>query len=189
METRRRSDDAGRMPMWAMRVYGKVVDGIAENPAKVLGKLVGEETRRRAMLLRTKAVFWALVLVFLAILSQFLVPVIRELFKGSDLFLLPMIGFALLGVLLLVLVARERELLRWHRILLLLTGASATGFFAFVFLHNIFYGLAETSDGIPVLRQLLEALHGIFFLIAVSVCPIGFLVGVVGSIWSFVRTD
>jgi hypothetical protein len=52
---------------------------------------------------------------------------------------------------------------------LLLTGASAVGFFISALLHNIVGALFDIEE--PV-----------FFVMATIVCPIGFLVGVVGTI-------
>jgi hypothetical protein len=50
---------------------------------------------------------------------------------------------------------------------LILAGASAAGFFIFVILHNLVSGLVGEEP--------------VFFVLAVLVCPIGFVVGVVGS--------
>ena len=52
---------------------------------------------------------------------------------------------------------------------LLLTGASAVGFFVFVLLHNAVYGLFGVEESF-------------FFILAVIVCPLGFLVGATGTI-------
>ena len=70
---------------------------------------------------------------------------------------------------------------------LLLTGASASSFFAFMFLHNIFYGLGMIVKDIVVLSHLVEVFHVTFFLITVFVCPMGFLIGAVGSIVLFIK--
>jgi len=91
-----------------------------------------------------------------------------------------------LGILLLVLTLKnkiERKLKKF----LLLTGASATGFFVFVFLHNVFYALGKITGHILIINYLMEALHVIFFIIAIFICPIGFLVGIAGSIVLFIK--
>ena len=64
---------------------------------------------------------------------------------------------------------------------LILTGASLAGFFVSVILHNVFYGLAIIANDITVLRYLMEILHALFFIIAIFICPIGFLIGAVAS--------
>lgn len=124
--------------------------------------------------------FWATVGVFLLIVSEFFIPWVRELFKGSLVFLLPFMVFFLLGVLLIILTLKEKIVGRLKKFLIL-TGASAAGFFVFVFLHNAFYGLAMLTGQIAVLKYLVEALQVACFLIAIFVCPLGFLVGAVGS--------
>ena len=68
---------------------------------------------------------------------------------------------------------------------LILTSASALGFFISILLHNIFYGLGIMAKYITLLSYILEALHVIFFLIATIICPIGFLIGTIGSIILF----
>jgi len=110
-----------------------------------------------------KGIFWALVGIFLLILSQIFVPAVRSLFKGSLLFLVPFAVFFLLGVVLIFLTLKKKIKGKLKKFLIL-TGASAVGFFTSVLLHNL------------ILEE-----EPLFFLLAIVVCPIGFLVGVVGS--------
>ena len=72
----------------------------------------------------------------------------------------------------------------WRRIkyFSILSVASLVGFFVFAVLHNVFYALGQMVADINILRQLLDFLHALFFLIAILVCPAGFLVGIFGSI-------
>ena len=72
----------------------------------------------------------------------------------------------------------------WRRskYFLILLCASLAGFAVFVLLHNVFYALSQMATDIIILRKLLEFSHALFFLIAILVCPAGFLVGIVGSI-------
>jgi len=130
--------------------------------------------------------FWALVGVFLIIASEFFIPAVSELFKGSLLFLLPFIVFFLLGIVLIVLTVKE-EMNRALKGFLILTGISSAGFFVSVFLHNVFYGLGIIVSHISILSYLMEVLHVVFFIIAIFVCPLGFLVGVAGSIVVFIK--
>ncbi len=76
--------------------------------------------------------------------------------------------FLVLGLTLLVLAAKTkvRGMLRGF---LVLTGASPVVMFGSVLLHNAISGLAHSEE--PV-----------FFLIAVLVCPVAFLVGATGSV-------
>jgi len=70
---------------------------------------------------------------------------------------------------------------------LILTGASSTGFFIFVILHNAFYALNIIAKDIFILDKLTEGLHVLFFLAAVIACPIGFLIGIIGTIVLFIK--
>ncbi len=126
-------------------------------------------------------IFWALIGVFLVIACLLLIPAFRELFSSRLLFLAPLAVFFLLGVALLVFTLWGKVEGRLRKFFLL-TGASSAGFFLFVLLHNAFYALNVVSNHIAVLGPLTDFLHNAFFFMAVLVCPLGFLVGVVGTI-------
>lgn len=131
--------------------------------------------------------FWALIGVFLLIAGQFFIPVIRELFKGSFIFLLPFIVFSLLGIVLTFLTLKQKVEGTLKKFLIL-TGVSATGFFVFVFLHNMFYGLGVITNQISILNFMTEIFHIAFFIIAIFVCPLGFVIGAIGSIIIFIKS-
>lgn len=130
--------------------------------------------------------FWALIGIFLFIASQFFIPVVRELVKGSFIFLLPFIIFSLLGIVLIFLTLKQKVGGALKRFLII-TGSSATGFFVSVFLHNIFYGLGIITSQISILSFFMEILHIAFFIIAIFICPLGFVIGVVGTIVVFIK--
>ena len=73
-----------------------------------------------------------------------------------------------LGVTLLVLTAKT-EMRAGLKKFLLLTEASFVGFPIFALLHNAVSGLLNTEEAV-------------FLILAVFVCPLGFLVGIVGTI-------
>jgi len=127
------------------------------------------------------AVFWALVGVFLFIVSQFFVPAIQNLLMGSEIFLIPMIVFFLLGLALVFLAIRE-EMEKKLKRFFILTGLAAASFFTSVFLHNLFYALNIVSGKIVGLNYLTNVLSVAFFLIGIFICPLGFLVGLIGSL-------
>lgn len=131
-------------------------------------------------------IFWALIGVFLFMVGQFFIPPVRELFRGSLLFLVPFIVFSLLGLALTFLTVKEK-IEGTLKKFLILTGVSSAGFFVSVVLHNAFYALGIIASQIIVLSYLMEALSVAFFMIAIFVCPLGFLVGVVGSIVLFIK--
>ncbi len=118
-------------------------------------------------------VFWTLVGVFLVLLGEFFVPVFRDLFRGSKIFLIPSVLFSLLGIILLVLILKEKTGGKLKKFLVL-TGASATGFFLSSLLHNFISGLIQAEESF-------------FFTLAIVVCPMGFLVGAIGSIVLFIK--
>jgi len=130
--------------------------------------------------------FWALIGFFVLIVSQLFIPVVRELFRGSLIFLLPFIIFSLLGITLIFLTFKQKIRGSLKKFLIL-TGISATGFFVFVFLHNIFYGLGAITNQLSILKFFLEILQVVFFIIAIFVCPVGFLIGFIGTMIVFIK--
>ncbi len=125
--------------------------------------------------------FYALIGVFVIILSMFFIPVVGEFVQGPFLFLTPFIIFSILGATLLFLTVKSKMKGR-QRKLLILTGISATGFFVGIFLHNFLYALAVISSHIIILKYLFEFLHVAFFIAAVIICPLGFMAGAIGTI-------
>jgi len=125
--------------------------------------------------------FWALVAVVVLIICLFAISAFGELLRGSVLFLTPFAIFFLLGAALIAFTLRGKVGGRLRKFFLL-TGASSAGFFLFVLLHNAFYALNVVSNHIPVIGPLTDFLHVAFFFVAVPICPLGFLVGVVGTI-------
>ena len=113
------------------------------------------------------AIFWALVGVFVIVVSMIFIPPAMRLLMPFG-FLAAIVVFVLLGAALLFLTVKTKVggILKKS---LLLTGASAVGLPVLSLLHNVVGGVFNIEE--PV-----------FFLIAIFVCPIGFLVGVVGSI-------
>lgn len=105
--------------------------------------------------------------VFVIVVSiMFIRPLLHRIYL---LVLLPFIAvFFLLSVTLIVLTIKTkvRGMLKGF---LLLTGASPVGLLVFGILHNVVGGLFHTEEAV-------------FFILAIIVCPIGFLVGAVGSI-------
>jgi len=124
------------------------------------------------------SIFWALVAVFIVIAGVFLIPVFRELVMGFSFLITSGVVFFLLGVALIVLTVKEKieGILKKF---LLLTGASSAGFIVSILLHNAIYGLFIHFFGADFWNGGDEP---VFFIMAIVVCPIGFLVGAVGSI-------
>jgi len=122
-------------------------------------------------------IFWALAGVFVVIVSNMLIPGLIPALRGYMAFLMPIswVVFFLLGLTLIILTIKKKVqgLLKKFS---LLTGASAVGFLVFVFLHNAVYGLFGVEEPF-------------FFILAVIICPLGFLVGLVGSAILFIKKN
>jgi hypothetical protein len=119
------------------------------------------------------SVFWALVGVPIIIVGTLVgtrFPPLGQLLARFVLLAVLAVGLVLLGLgvtlIILTVKARVGGMLKKF---LLLTGASAVGLPVFGILHNAVSALLNTEE--PV-----------FFIIAIIVCPIGFLVGAIGSI-------
>lgn len=127
--------------------------------------------------------FWALVAVFILIICLFAIPAFSERLEGSLWFLAPIGLFCLLGVALIIFSVRNRR----GRLgkFFILTGASAAGVLVSVLLHNLVYWLFEHFAGADFWNGGDEPF---FFVMATVVCPLGFLVGVVGTIVTGARS-
>jgi len=133
-----------------------------------------------------KKLFYALIGFFLLILSIIFISPVGDIFKGTLFFLAPFIIFSLLGLALLILTLKSKVAGRLRKFLIL-TGASATGIFIGIFLHNFIYGLFATFYGLDFWERIGLRDEPFFFFFALIICPIGFLIGALGSILLFAR--
>ena len=101
-------------------------------------------------------------------------------------FLPVMFSIPVFGVALMLLTIKVK-LKKWIRVFLILTGAGPAGFAVFSILHNMFYAFGILTQSIPWLSFTMEILHVAFFLISLIVCPIVFVIGLVGTIVLFIR--
>ena len=130
-------------------------------------------------------VFYSMVGVFVLIVSFFVIPFSDELRRV----LFPYAGilglmFLILGIVLIVFTIKAK--IRGKlRMFLFFVGGSASMVLTSVILHNLFYALVIVSENISWLSWFFEFLHATFFIIGMLVCPIVFIVGVVGSIVLF----
>ena len=139
------------------------------------------------------SVFWASVAIFiLFILSTMILPATIGTISmppmiSSLIFFFLIIGggiFFLLGVAIIVLTIKAK-LSGLIKKFLLLAGASITGIFAGALLHNLVYGLFIYFFGANFWG--IGGDEPFFFVLATIVCPIGFLVGMIGSMVLYVR--
>ena len=132
------------------------------------------------------SIFWALVGVFVIVIGSILItpPALRLLMPPGffiAIFFAAMVVFVLLGVVLLFLTVKTKVggILKKF---LLLTGASAVGLPVFALLHNATYGIFIHFFGADFWDRIGVGDEPVFFIMAVIVCPTGFLVGAVGTI-------
>ena len=131
------------------------------------------------------SLFWAQVAAFVTLLSSMLVPFLRALVRPA---FLPLMGvYFIIGLALFFLSIRTKPPKVLRRFLIL-TGASSAGFAISAVLHNVFYGLAELAGNWPVLKHAAGGLEVVFFIIAIFVCPVCFIVGVSGAIVVLLRS-
>lgn len=112
--------------------------------------------------------------------SVLFIPLLR---RG---FFISITAFLGLGLLLVIVTLRQRVGGKL-KFFLILTGASAVAFVASMLLHNLIYGLFVFFFGPEFWMNIGIMDEPIFFFIAVLICPIAFLVGVIGSIIMLIK--
>ncbi|MCL5986810.1 MAG: hypothetical protein M1371_09675 [Actinobacteria bacterium] len=145
------------------------------------------ENKRNTLNTALISVLWASVAIFiLFILSTMILPLILSTLSIPPTIpvinFFPILGgiFFLLGIAIIVLTIKAK-LKGLIKKFLLLAGASITGILVFALLHNLVYGLFIYFFG----ANFWDRIGGdepFFFILATIVCPIGFLVGAIGSI-------
>ena len=125
--------------------------------------------------MKLKQVFYSLIIIFVLIVGFF--------FMQSRIFFLvaAVLGllFSALGIYLIYLTKKSKQK---KKLFLYMTGISAASILPASILHNVFYALGIITENILVLKVFFEFLHVAFFLFAIPVCPILFLVGVIGTL-------
>lgn len=129
---------------------------------------------------QVKVTFWALVGVFLIVLSFYLIPVARESIQGAAFILGAGIVFHILGAALIYFTVKSNVRGRLKKFMLL-TGASAAGIPVSVILHNLIYGLFIHFFGENFWERTGMSDEPVFFVLATIICPLAFLIGVVGT--------
>lgn len=124
-----------------------------------------------------KGILYVMAITFFLMIGFFLVPEEFSLKRGMF-NLVAVLGllFLTLGIIITILSRKKKGELKAF---LLLTGLSAIMPLLGTILHNFFYALAIVFPG---LAPLFEFLHGAFFIIALLVAPIIFIIGIIGSL-------
>ena len=144
-------------------------------------------------------VFWALLGVFVLVFISFNVmnspirTLLNDLYPDdivavvvSTFFQFSGLLFFALGLTLLILTVKEKldKILKGF---LLLTSSSAVGVFVSILLHGIVYGLFILIFGEDFWDRIGIPDEPAFFIMALIICPIAYLVGTVGSIVLILR--
>jgi hypothetical protein len=144
-------------------------------------------------------VFWALLGVFVLVFISFNVmnspirTLLNDLYPDdivavvvSTFFQFSGLLFFALGLTLLILTVKEKldKILKGF---LLLTSSSAVGVFVSILLHGVLYGLFILIFGEDFWEKIGIPDEPVFFLMALIICPIAYLVGTVGSIVLILR--
>ena len=131
-----------------------------------------------------RVTFYALVGIFFVIASVIAIPAFGR-YIGLPFLTISGTAFFLLGVALIFLTLKQKVGGMLKKFLVL-TGASSAGIVVSVILHNVIYGLFIRWFGADFWTRIGIEDEPFFFILATIVCPIGLLVGVVGSIVLFV---
>lgn len=129
-----------------------------------------------------KNILYAMIAIFVILVLYFALPLLHD--STRDLFpVVALLGlaFLILGIMLTVFAVKSKPDKKL-KVFLILAGASAIGPLAGSILHNMFYAFAVLSESIAWLHAVFEFVHAAFFILAMLVCPIVFLVGAVGGI-------
>src|SRR4030067_3039646 len=130
-------------------------------------------------------VFALLVLLFIFIVASLFITYPVFIKNILSLFIeIFVIIYFLLGVVLIFL-TYKKKIKGKQKKLLFLTGASASGIFLSSLLHNFLFALSVLAFDIKHMYYFLVFLHMTFFFVAVFICPLGFIIGVIGTIFMY----
>ena len=136
----------------------------------------------------TKIFFAVLVFITLVVIAFMLFP---DLMSGLGSRILVLWGLFAVSGLALVISVYKAGITGKAKFFLLLPGFAALAFVLGVVLHNAFYALAILAEDLAALRWVLNILGGGFFLIAVMICPIAIIIGIVQTIlnWKDIKAS
>lgn len=134
-----------------------------------------------------KAIFYTLVGIFILIANFFLIPSSVALKRT----LFPFVAvlafiFFVLGAILIFLTLKLK-IKGKLKVFLILAGVAAVAILPSAILHNLVYALFVYLFGEGFWKGIGLAGEPFFFIIAIIVCPILFLVGAIGSVVLFIK--
>ncbi|MES0341325.1 MAG: hypothetical protein ABUK08_03320 [Candidatus Humimicrobiaceae bacterium] len=145
---------------------------------KIAEKIESKVSNRFSFAIKVIFLLW--VAFFMVTMVFFFVPI--KYISTDFLFTaIPGIIFLLLGIALIVLIAKS-GLRGLSKKFLLITVTAPIGAVVSVALHNFVYGVFIYFFGADFWERTGMGEEPVFFFIAIFICPVAFLVGVVGSI-------
>jgi len=130
-------------------------------------------------ILSSQFLFKVLVILSILVMLNMLVPDIG-LMPGPYVFILWIFHFVT-GVGLIVTTYREKTTGK-RKFYLLLSGFSSAGFLLGVVLHNFLYALGTITENLVIVNKIINFFEVAFFLAATIICPVGFIVGMIGTL-------
>lgn len=141
------------------------------------------DDKKNKIYISTLVVFWIIfassILILLNIYFMNLIDLFNRFLFYSSAFTLPCLGIAL------VILAVKANFTKISKAFFILTGASAIGIVVGAVLHNLVYALFIKLFGEGFWAGMGD--EPVFFILAVIVCPIALIVGIIGSIVLIVK--
>lgn len=155
-----------------------------------MGQMKEVDEKVNKTIVAIKVIFWVLVGTFVVIAavmaSAASISTFREYVSMGPFLIIAGGAFLLSGIALIILAVKGKVAGIFKKFLLL-TGASAVGIFVSSILHNVIYGLFIQLFGAGFWDRIGMGDEPFFFIMAIFVCPIGFLVGMVSCIVLFTK--
>ena len=137
-------------------------------------------------ILSSKFLFNALMVLSILVILNMLFPDIGGM-AVPYIFILWFLHFAA-GIALIITTYKEK-ISGKRKFYLLLSGFSSAGFLLGVVLHNLLYALGTITEHLVILNKIINFFEVAFFLAATIICPVGFIVGMVGTLIIFKKSQ
>ena len=134
---------------------------------------------KKIKMLSSQFLFNALIILSILVMLDMFVPNIGRM-TGPYVFILWILHFAA-GVGLIITTYKEK-ISGKHKFYLLLSGFSSASFLLGVVFHNLLYALGTITENLVILNKIINFFEVAFFLVATLICPVGFIVGMVGTV-------
>src|SRR4030042_584488 len=135
---------------------------------------------KNKLYISTLVIFWIIVAFFILAMSGMYLSIYLH-FLGYFISLPVRVVLSLLGIALIVFAARA-SFKKISKAFFILTGSAAAGMGLSVILHNLVFGVLIKLLGEGFWERTGIGDEPVFFILAVFICPLALLVGIIGSI-------